>query len=259
LDLSHYEAGVATIPEALMDYTFNGRVQGRIANRHPSRAPQGVYPCAGEDRWVAISVADSGQLRALAGIMGRAAIGDDARFATMATRRAHHDLLDEMIGAWTRERTAEDVVRQLQGAGIEAAAVATPRDVWTDEQLRHRGFFEMVPPPASAPEIGARPHLRPAWRMSVSPATTRRRAPEFGEHTDEVLAEYLQITAEEIAALEEIGVIARAPRPGLIARPGPMDLETLVRSGRMQEVDAEYRRRLERAVPAEAGPRSERS
>lgn len=259
LDLSHYEAGVTTISEALLDYTFNGRVQGRIANRHPSRAPQGVYPCAGQDRWVAISVADGGQFRALSEIIGHPEAGADPRFTTLTSRQAHHDLLDEMIAAWTRNLAAEEVVRQVQGAGIEAATVATPRDVWTDEQLQHRRFFQMVPPPASAPEIGPRPHLRPAWRMSVSPATTRRRAPEFGEHTDEVLVEYLQITAEEIADLEENGVIARAPRPGLIARPGPMDLETLVRSGRMQEVDPDYRCRLERTVPTDSKPDAERS
>jgi crotonobetainyl-CoA:carnitine CoA-transferase CaiB-like acyl-CoA transferase len=245
LDLSHYEAGVATIPEAVLDYTMNGRVQGRNANRHPWRVPQGVYPCDGNDRWVAISVAGDAQFRALTEIIGTPHLVSDPRFATIPARQAHHDALDEIVSAWTRELAAEDIERRLQNAGIEAAVVATPRDVWMDEQLRHRGFFQSVQPPASAPEIGPRPHLRPASRMSVTPAVTRSRAPEFGEHTDEVLTEYLRLTPDEIAALESRAVIARRPMPGLIARPGPMDLDTLVRSGRLREVDQDYRQRLD--------------
>jgi hypothetical protein len=127
---------------------------------------------------------------------------------------------------------------------VEATVVATPRDVWLDPQLRHRGFFEQVPPPASAPEIGTRPHLRPGWKFSLTPSVTRRRAPEFGEHTDAVLADLLGLPPAELARLEADGVIAREPRRGLLARPGPMDLATMVRSGRMREVDPEYRERL---------------
>lgn len=245
LDLSHYEAGVATIPEAVLDYTMNGRVQGRQANRHPWRAPQGVYPCAGSDRWLALSVATDGQFAALAEAMGAPALATNPRFATLSGRRAHHDELDALIAAWTVPQEAKALEHQLQAAGVEAAAVATPKDVWLDEQLRHRGFFQNVPPAAAAPEIGPRPHMRPAWRMSATPAETRTRAPEFGQHTDEVLGEYLNLTGAQIAALEQEGVIARAPRPGLIARPGPMDLPVLLRSGRLHEVDPGYRERLQ--------------
>jgi len=268
LDLSHYEAGVATIPEAVLDYSINGRVQGRTANRHPWRAPQGVYPCAGNreqrtgnsgthanpqsairnpqsDRWVAISVATDAQFQALASEMGVPELTADARFATLPARHANHDALDALIGGWTCGHAAEDLQQRLQAAGVEATVVATPRDVWADPQLWSRGFFQSVRPAASAPELGRRPHMRPAWKMSRSPAETRRRAPEFGEHTDEVLREYLQITDTEIAALEAEGVIAREPKPGALARPGPMDLPTLVSSRRLLEVDPAYRERLD--------------
>ncbi len=245
LDLSHYEAGVATIPEAVLEYTVNGRAPVRMANRHPWRAPQGVYPSAGDDCWVAISVATDTQFAALAAVLGCPGLAADSRFATLDARRAHHDELDTLIDAATRGREAAELAGALLAAGVEAAAVATPRDVWADPQLRHRGFFQPVPPPSSAPEIGPRPHLRPAWRMSATPAQTRRRAPEFGQHTREVLAEYLGIDAGEVDELEQAGVVARAPRPGLIARPGPMNLAGMVAGGRLREVDPEYRTRLE--------------
>jgi hypothetical protein len=279
-----------------LDYTLNGRVQGRVANRHPWRAPQGVYPCGsnpvstspatgplpptpspefgrggkdlpspgfgggaggggqplqGEgpgvraDSWIAISVATDAQFAALAGVLGLPGLADDPRFATLPERRRHHDVLDGVIAGATRAWDAAELERALQAAGVEAAAVATPRDVWLDPQLRHRRFFEMVPAPPSAPEIGPRPHLRPGPRLSATPAVTRTRAPEFGEHTCEVLAGCLGMSDAEIDALEAEGVIARAPMPGIIARPGPMDLQAMLAAGRLREVDPMYRETLE--------------
>ena len=261
LDLSHYEAGVATIPEAVLDYTMNGRVQRRTANHHPWRAPQGVYPCAGpggpsgeaqgrasqtsNDRWVAISIASDEQFISLCAVLGVADLASDQRFASLPSRHRNHDALDGCISGATRSWAADELERALQTAGVEATTVATPRDVWLDPQLRHRGFFDVLPPPASAPEVGRRPHLRAGWRLSATPALTGRRAPEFGEHTDEVLAGLLGATTSEIAGLERDGVIARKPKPGVLARPGPMDLQTMVRTGRMREVDPDYAGRLD--------------
>ncbi|MGH2587467.1 MAG: CaiB/BaiF CoA transferase family protein, partial [Dehalococcoidia bacterium] len=244
LDLSHYEAGVATIPEAVLDYTMNGRVQRRIGNRHPSRAPQGMYPCLGDDRWIAISVATDAQFAALARAMGTPELTADGRFATLPARQKHHDVLDELISAWTRGRAAGAVERGLQALGVEATAVATVRDVWLDQQLHHRGFFELVSPSPSAPKLGPRPFIRPAWRMSETPAVTERHAPAFGEHTDEVLIDLLGLSADGLQSLEAEGVIADTPAPGIIARPGQMDLPAMVTGGRLREVDPDYKRTL---------------
>ena len=56
IDLSMYQVGATTIGEAILDYTANGRVQTRIGNRNPTAAPSGVYPCKGDERWVALTV-----------------------------------------------------------------------------------------------------------------------------------------------------------------------------------------------------------
>ena len=57
IDLSQAEASLHFLGPALLDYTVNGRVQGRVGNRDRDLAPHGVYPAAGDDRWVAIAVA----------------------------------------------------------------------------------------------------------------------------------------------------------------------------------------------------------
>ncbi|HVC31572.1 MAG TPA: CoA transferase [Steroidobacteraceae bacterium] len=251
LDLSHYEAGAATIPEAMLESTMNGRTPGRAANRHPCRAPQGVYPCAGDDRWIAISVASDAEFATLARVIGSPDLACDERFATLTARQRHHDELDALLANWTRTRNAAQIEHELQAVGVEAAAVATPRDVWFDPQLHHRRFFELAPAPASAPEIGERPHLRPVWRGSV-PSARRRRAPEFGQHTREVLIGCLGLHDDDLASLAADGVIADAPMPGVIARPGPMDLPTLVESGRLRELDPDYREQIEKRLKEES-------
>lgn len=243
LDLSHYEAGVSTIAESVIDYRMNGRVQYRDGNRHPWRAPQGAYPCRGDDRWIAISVGTHDELESLADVLEAPALLED-RFRSLEGRHAHHDEADQLIAAATASWAAEDLERALQARGVAAHAVSTPRDVWFDPQLRYRHFFEQLPAPASAPDVGPRPHLRAAWKMSRTPAVTRSPAPLFGQHTREVLTEYLDMGEADFATLEAAGVIADEPRTGIVGR-STMDLPTMLAEGRFQEVDRDYRARLE--------------
>ncbi len=243
LDLSHYEAGIATTSEAVIEQTMNGRSRGRVGNRDTVRAPQGVYPCTGDDRWIAISVESDQQFATLTTALASEALASDQAYRTLAARHANHEALDAEIGAATGRRDASELERELQDGGVDAAAVLTPRDVWFDAQLKHRNFFEMMPPPPSAPELGPRPFVRPSWRMSATPALSRSQAPEFGQHTEEVLREYLDMPDDEIASLAADGVTASAPRSGMIAREA-MDLPAMVKAGRLREADPDYRARL---------------
>lgn len=244
LELSHYEAGVATQPESILEYTMNGRTLQPAANRHPTRAPQGAYRCEGMDRWIAISVASNAQFGALARVLRRPSLASDERFATPEARRHSHDSLDTILDEATRSWDPWALERELQAAGVEATVVGTTRDVLFDQQLRHRGFFEMLPPPSDAPEIGHRPFFRAGWRMTRTPLPTSARGPDFGEHNDEVLSELLGLSASEIATLETEGIIARAPKD-IISRE-PVDLAAGLASGRLREVDPDYRELIER-------------
>ena len=70
----------------------------------PPAAPHGVYPCVGDDRWVAIAVFDDAEWTALVQAMGDPAWAADPRFATLDARVAHQDDLDAHLGAWTATR-----------------------------------------------------------------------------------------------------------------------------------------------------------
>ena len=242
LDLSHYEAGVATLPEAILDYTMTGRVDVRSGNRCAERAPQGVYPCSGDDEWIAVSVASAGQFRAFANILGLD-LQDASQYESLAERQAHHDLLDDLISRATRHWDGALLEGELQAAGVEATRLASPKDVWFDPQLVARSFGQLVAAPGYAPDIGARVYPRPSWVMSRAPSESRSPAPAFGQHTRTVLTGLLGLSGEAIAELAQAGVIAETPRPGLIS-PRQLDLNGLLAAGRLREIDPDFRARL---------------
>ena len=117
VDCSQREMTVGLLGEAMMDYAFNGRVQEPAGNRSASAAPQGVYPCAGDDQWIAIAVESDAQWRSLRELMGDPAWAKDAGLETAAGRRSRHDEIDGALGVWTRGIGHHELMHRLQATG----------------------------------------------------------------------------------------------------------------------------------------------
>jgi crotonobetainyl-CoA:carnitine CoA-transferase CaiB-like acyl-CoA transferase len=113
-------------------------------NRHAVHAPQGCYATTGEDRWLTLCVRSDAQWRALAGLIGGAALADDGRYASAALRRDRHDELDVLIGAWAAQLDSQATAQQLQALGIAAASVASVADISTDGHLAAREWIQTV-------------------------------------------------------------------------------------------------------------------
>jgi crotonobetainyl-CoA:carnitine CoA-transferase CaiB-like acyl-CoA transferase len=203
IDLSQAEASIHFLTPAVLDYTVNGRVQTRMGNRSLTEAPHGVYPCAGEDRWVAIACADEAQWRALCAVSGHPEWAVDPRFATLADRIAHADALDALVAAWTAPRDVEEVERLLQGAGVPVHRVATSADCFADPQLAHRGHFVTL----EHPELGPVPVENSRLRLSRTPARIAWPGPTYGQHNDQVLREILGLSDADIVRLVTAGAL----------------------------------------------------
>jgi crotonobetainyl-CoA:carnitine CoA-transferase CaiB-like acyl-CoA transferase len=203
IELAQVESVVATLAPAVMDYFANGRVQTRQGNRIESAAPHGAFRCkdgehAGqpEDRWIAIAVHDDEQWRALADAMGSPDWARDAKFATLAGRKAHEDDIEAKLGEWTRERDAVEVMRLLQSKGVPAGVVHNARDVLdSDPHLKERGYYVYL----DHVEAGRNAYDGPPFRLSKTPGELRWAAPCLGEHNEYVCKELLNMTDEEIA------------------------------------------------------------
>ena len=117
IDIGMYQAGVMFLSEYLMDAIVNGREGERIGNRHPHRAPQGAYPAAGEDEWIALSVADNHQWRALCQLMERHDLVVDEQLRTVQGRHRRHDEIDAAVSSWTCQHDKYELMHRMQAVG----------------------------------------------------------------------------------------------------------------------------------------------
>src|ERR1700733_8470612 len=105
-------------------------------------APQGAYPWAGGDRWVALAVTNDEQWGALRSVLDDPAWAQSDRLTHHEGRRLQHDRIDRELSAWTAQHPVDDVIGMLLTAGIPSAAVVPPRDLAANPQLRFRLLFE---------------------------------------------------------------------------------------------------------------------
>jgi crotonobetainyl-CoA:carnitine CoA-transferase CaiB-like acyl-CoA transferase len=201
------DAALSIAADQIIEYSTNGVLLERAGNRGPAAAPQNLYAAAGDDEWVAIAVANDEQWGALRDALGQPAWAMDPSLTTEAGRRDQHDAIDEHLTAWCGERKPDDIVEQLWPAGVPVGKVMQPHEQGELEQLRFRRFFEDVEHPVA----GSARHSTLPIRFSRGPGRFHvRHAPLLGEHNDEVLQD-LGLSDVEIAALEEQGIIGRAP------------------------------------------------
>ena len=207
IDLSQREAFASILPELVFDYTMNDRVQESIGNRHPQFAPHGVYPCLGDDAWLAIAVKSDKQFRSLCEAIEHPTLANDLRYSSGSNRLQNQDELDRIIGEWTRQQDQHEAMRLLQSQRIPAGAVLTNQQLLEDQHFEARGFFEEV----THPDVGTYRDIGMPWKLSDTPVHARLPAPGLGEHNDNVLGEILGLTADELCSLEERDVIGNVP------------------------------------------------
>jgi len=207
IDLAQRENLINVIGEFVVAFSANGSEPARRGNRHSSMAPHGCYPCAGEDQWITIACETDAQFAAVCSVIGQPNLARDDRFADVVSRYRSEDSLDEIIRAWTVGRAKEEAAESLQSMGVPAMPVLAVPEVFSDEHLRARGFFESVSHAASGVWEIEGPH----WRMSETPAHIRLPAPTFAEHNDYVFRELLGLADEEIALLEAERITTTTP------------------------------------------------
>lgn len=238
IDLSQYEAGVAHLGEAFMEYEMNGVAPTRRGNSHPDHAPYGLYPCAGDDGWLSITVTSDAEWANFVRAVGEA-WASNRDWETAESRLSQRKSLDEAIGRWTSDKDKHEVMHLLQSGGVACGAVYNTRDIATDAHHADRGFFEISQHPEP---VGPRPHSAPLFGLTGVDRPPDRLAPRFGEANRKVFQELLGQTDQEYDELMDQQVISDVPaNPGVTQPPDP---EGLLRMGFLAERDLEYKSRL---------------
>ena len=197
VDLSLVENFLPYLAPALLDAAMNGRDQKPMGNRHPFFAPQGVYPCKGEDRWVALTVQSDTAWEALVVLIADARL-TAPHFETVYGRLRHQDEIDSIIGEWSKHCVLEELVPLLQQNGITAGGVLNEADVFCDQHLRQREFWLEL----EQDDTGKHDYPGMVWRSNGTASRDEHLPPcRLGEHNGYVYRELLSYGDERYQAL----------------------------------------------------------
>ena len=203
IDLSQYEAGLQFISGALLDYSANGVVARRDANRDPVAAPHGCYPCR-EREWCVISCWDDAEWERLCRAAGKEQWLADARFEAAAGRKEYESELNSLIASWTVDEDARCLARRLQGHGVHASQVNTISDLFTDPQIAFREVWQKQ----THPEMGEHSYRMVSYSLSETPGSVRRAAPCLAQDNEEVFLSVVGLSEETFRELDEQGVFS---------------------------------------------------
>ena len=208
IDMSQFEVGVNFGGPALLDWFANDVAAEPVGNDPPweSWTPHAIYPCQGEDEWCAIAVIDDEQWRALCRLMQADDWLDDAQLATVEGRKPRRSEIDARIAEWTSGQDRYELMQHCQEAGVPAGVVQTGDDlVNRDPQLAqaemHFGYDD------PHPNLGPLKADRLALQFERTPASVYNRSEVFGESNVSVAADWLGLSADEVARLEANGVM----------------------------------------------------
>ena len=197
IDQSQFEAGINFLSPVFIEYMVNGREADRVGNRSHYATPHNAYPCQGNDRWCVITVFTDEEWQSFCQAIGNPQWTEDARFATLLSRKENEDELDNLVADWTLNFTAEEVMDRMQLFGIPAGVVNTAEDIHHDTQLKHRQHLVSLP----HAELGEEIYENYPFKLSRTPAQLRTGAPCLGQHNEYVYTEILGMPDEEFAEL----------------------------------------------------------
>jgi formyl-CoA transferase len=202
IDVALYEAVFNCMESLLPEYSAFGAVRGPAGSALPGIAPTNAYPCSDGGYALVAGNGDSIFKRLMVAI-GRDDLASDPALAANAGRVARVQELDAAIGDWTCQRTVDEVLAVLDGAGVPAGRIYTVADIAADPHYAARGMLQQVTFPDG--DTLTVPGIVP--KLSRTPGGQHRNAPALGQHTDAVMRE-LGLSEEQIAALRRRGVIA---------------------------------------------------
>lgn len=198
IDLSETESAThGLIGEQLMTYAANGDCAYPLGNRHPEFAPQGCYPCQGEEAWLVLTIQTEPEWVALCQIIGRPEWATDPCYGSAPDRHRYHDALDAAITAWSETQPLMQACEQLQAAAIAAGPVLSMMDLSRDEHLQQRTYYQI---PASAPDQGQ--YLGFPFRLSRGDGELLTRGPNLGAHNQAIICGQLNLPVDRVPEIK---------------------------------------------------------
>ena len=201
IDLSQTESLLATLTPYLLQTQSSGEVVEPMGNGSQVMAPHGIFPAAGNDRWLSIVVQTDAQWTALTGLAAGEPWTADAQFATMEGRLTQRAQLVSDIARWSGRQERDSLVARLRGVGVPASPVLSLQEQSVDSHFSHRALCHTV----SLPFYGSEPLYRAPWRFSAMDPTIERCGPSMGEHNEQIFNGLLGLPRKRIDELLKTG------------------------------------------------------
>ncbi|WP_166774263.1 CaiB/BaiF CoA-transferase family protein [Xanthomonas sp. CFBP 8151] len=191
IDLALLDVQVASLANQASNYLVGGQVPERMGNAHPNIVPYQELPTA--DGYIVITVGNDVQFTKLCDLLGHPEWALDPRFASNPQRVLHRHELIALLCMATVARTTSAWLEAMEAAGVPCGPVNTLDRVFADPQVQARGMRVELPHAVA----GQVPLVANPIRLSASPVQYRQAPPTLGQHTGEVLAQWLGL--EEVA------------------------------------------------------------
>lgn len=203
IDLSLFDTQIASLINAGTNYLLSGTAQQRLGNAHPNIAPYEVFPAS--DGHFILAVGNDAQFERLCQLIEKPALALDPRYSTNSARVEHRAALTPLLKAITRQQTRQHWLQRCAAEGIPAGPVNSVAEAFAEPQALHRGLRLQMSDPRV--EGGSIPLIANPIRLSETPVSYRLVPPRRGEHSRELLAERLKLSASEIDRLIAQGVV----------------------------------------------------
>ena len=202
VDVGLLDVQVSWLANVASNYLVGGKVPQRLGTAHPNTVPYQVFPTA--DGFVIIAANNDRQFERLCEAARTPELLADPDFTSNELRVHNRERLIPLIEAATRTRPTARWMEALEAAGVPCAPVNTIDQVFADPQIEARGMEIGMPHPLAGEDVRL---VGSPVELSRTPVSYRRAPPTLGQHTDEVLAEMLDLSESERDALRGEGVI----------------------------------------------------
>jgi crotonobetainyl-CoA:carnitine CoA-transferase CaiB-like acyl-CoA transferase len=207
VDVALYEPLMFILGDLILNYTATGHIQQRVGNGSGSASPRGIYQ-ASDGKWLSIAASNQTIALRLFVAMGRPEFRDDPRFATNVARMENNEVLQAHVTAWVALRPRAEVLADLEAHEVVAAAVNDAKDIIADPHFQERTLVELA-----GTVLGPVLMPGPVLHMGSFAGPVYDGVPEIGQHTNAVLPELLELTAEQLDNLGAEGVVGQTPVP----------------------------------------------
>ena len=202
VDAALYECAFSFMEPHIPAFEKLGHIANRAGSRLPDSTPNNLYPTR-DNNYIHITAMGDAVFKRLAVAMQQPDLSADARFATGLSRSEHYEALDALIAAWTQAHELGELEQTLAAANVPATRIFTMQDIFADPHFRAREMLVDVPDE----QLGTVTMAGVVPRLSDTPGKLRVTGGTIGRDTRRVLAELAGLSSEEIAHLNDLGVV----------------------------------------------------